>query len=368
MFPSDRDFLAMALGLGRRHAGTTWPNPSVGCLIVSDGRVLGRGVTARGGAPHAEILALNEAGGDVLGACVYVSLEPCAHQGKTPPCANALADAGVARVVYPFDDPDPRVGGKGRTLLEDRGIEVVSGVMTREAARDLSGFLARNLHKRPHVTLKLAISSDGKIAATPGKPTAITGALAVARGHLMRAHVDAVMVGIGTILADDPQLTCRLDGLEDLSPVRVVADTAARLPLDSGLARTARDVPVWLLAGEDAPERRLSGLAECGVEIMAMPVRRGHIVLPAAFAALAERGINNVMVEGGAEIAQNVIKQGLIDEVALFRAPAVLGPDGLDALAETPLSAITENREFTVMDEMMLDDDRLTHYMARARC
>src|SRR5690606_33021789 len=258
---TDRRYMAASIRLSRRNLGLTATNPSVGTLIVRDGVVVGRGVTAIGGRPHAEPQALAEAGSLAEGATAYVTLEPCAHHGRTPPCADALVTAGVARVVGAASDPDPRVSGKGYAILREAGIEVVEGVLANEAADLLAGYLTRARLKRPEVTLKLAVSSDGMIGRRGEGQVAITGAVSRRQVHRMRAESDAILIGIGTALADDPELTCRLPGLEARSPARIVLDAALRLPVASKLAAGARQTPVLLASSVEADGERRAALA-----------------------------------------------------------------------------------------------------------
>lgn len=367
MSAGDEKFMQIALGLGRRNLGNTAENPSVGCVIVAGAgggaHVVGRGWTARGGRPHAETAALERAGAKAAGATAYVTLEPCAHTGRTPPCADALVDAGIARVVVAAADPDPRVGGRGLERLREAGVAVDTGTLADEARRDLAGFLSRIERGRPEVTLKLAVSADGKIASAPGKTTAITGAAAKSRGHLIRARSDAILVGRGTVLADDPSLTCRLPGLEERSPVRVVLDTALAIPLDSTLVATAADVPVWVFCVEGPPEDKAQALAKAGVEVV--PIDKdaaGRPDIGAVLRHLAGRGINTVMVEGGAEIARTLVAGDLVDRVALFRSSATVGVEGVDALGDIPLDAIVSPPQFAAAGSEACGEDRLDWY------
>ncbi|MDR9806349.1 bifunctional diaminohydroxyphosphoribosylaminopyrimidine deaminase/5-amino-6-(5-phosphoribosylamino)uracil reductase RibD [Rhizobium hidalgonense] len=249
--PHDESFMAAAIRLSRRHLGRTATNPSVGCLIVRDGVVVGQAVTSVGGRPHAEPQALAEAGAAARGATAYVTLEPCSHHGKTPPCAEALIAYGVARVVISVTDPDPRVSGRGISMLRDAGIEVDAGVLEAEGRRSLAGYLTRQMKNRPYVTLKLAVSADGMIGREGEGQVAITGPEARAEVQVLRAETDAILVGIGTAISDDPLLTVRTPGLEAQSPIRIVLDPSLALPLTSKLVRTARDVPVILVASEE---------------------------------------------------------------------------------------------------------------------
>ncbi|MCQ1833608.1 bifunctional diaminohydroxyphosphoribosylaminopyrimidine deaminase/5-amino-6-(5-phosphoribosylamino)uracil reductase RibD [Neorhizobium galegae] len=249
----DRWFMASALRLSRLHTGQTGTNPSVGCVIAQDGEVVGSAVTAPGGRPHAETQALEIAGEKARGATVYVTLEPCSHYGRTPPCANALVEAGVARVVISLTDPDPRVSGRGIAILREAGIVVETGLMEEEGRRALAAYLTRQTKGRPHVTLKLAVSADGMLGRR-GEEVSITGPEARAEVYRLRAEADAILVGIGTVLSDDPELTVRIPGLEKRSPIRIVLDRRLELPLDSTLVRTARDVPVIVVAAPSSLE------------------------------------------------------------------------------------------------------------------
>jgi diaminohydroxyphosphoribosylaminopyrimidine deaminase/5-amino-6-(5-phosphoribosylamino)uracil reductase len=327
----DERFMAAALRLSRKHSGLTSTNPSVGTLIVSDGVIVGRGVTAIGGRPHAEAEALAEAGDRARGATAYVTLEPCAHHGRTPPCANALAAAGVRRVVGAAADPDPRVAGKGYRILRDAGIEVVEGVLSGTASDQLAGYLTRSLKKRPEVTLKLAVSADGMIGRRGEGQLAITGAIARRQVQMMRAETDAILVGIGTALADDPLLTVRSPGLESRSPMRIVLDRDAQLPLSAKLFQNARAVPLIIAAGPDAPSHRRQSLEQAGAKILGTEVFEGRIALPELLDDLGALGIATVMVEGGARTAREFLEENLVDRLALFRGALTIGQDGIAA-------------------------------------
>ncbi len=316
----DPRWMDYALRLGRRALGTTAENPNVGCVIVKDGRLLGVGWTQPGGRPHAEIEALAMAGEEARGATAYVTLEPCAHHGKTPPCAEALVRAGVARVVSALEDPDPRVSGGGHAILRVAGITVDIGQGAEEARRDLAGFLTRIIRKRPYVILKLAVSADGKIAARAGEKTAITGSEANARVHLLRAQCDSILVGMGTVRIDDPLLTCRLPGLETRSPQPYVLGHGPLSPTRKLAARGAIVV------------RDLSGM--------------GHV--------------NRLLVEGGARVARHFLEQGLVDEFQVFRSPLKLGSQGIDAVSGMSLEQAV--LPFAVREEERLGSDVLTVY------
>jgi diaminohydroxyphosphoribosylaminopyrimidine deaminase/5-amino-6-(5-phosphoribosylamino)uracil reductase len=326
----DGRFMAAALRLCRRNLGRTGTNPSVACLIVKDGVILGSAVTAVGGRPHAETQALAEAGEAARGATAYVTLEPCSHHGRTPPCADALVASGVARVVVSVSDPDERVAGRGLAILREAGLTVVSGVLETEGRAALAGYLTRQTKKRPHVTLKLAISADGMLGHLGTGQVAITGPISRGQVHGLRAETDAILVGIGTALADDPELTCRLPGLEDRSPVRIVLDPRLELPPQGKLAQTARAVPVIAVAAREEAndlqrQARQDALEALGVEVLTCDPRR----LDALLAALATRGISSLLVEGGARAAASFLDAGLVDRILLFNGPGTLGKHGV---------------------------------------
>lgn len=334
-----------ALALARRGLGSVWPNPAVGCVLVKDGRVVGRGWTQPGGRPHGETEALKQAGEGARGAIVYVSLEPCCHWGKTPPCTDALIAAGVGRVVVPLDDPDPRVSGQGIARLRDAGIEVVTGICAGEAAEINAGFFLRLREGRPLVTLKLATTLDGKLATHAGESQWITGPLARDRAHLLRATHDAVMVGSNTIVSDDPLLTCRLPGLDGRSPVRIVVDGRLRVPLTARVVAEAARVPTWFVTLADGDAARREAFLGCGVDLIEVaPSADNTVDIAAALQELGRRGVTRILVEGGATLAAVLLRAGLVDRLAWFRAPKLIGGDGMpsvmpfgiDALAQAP--------------------------------
>jgi diaminohydroxyphosphoribosylaminopyrimidine deaminase / 5-amino-6-(5-phosphoribosylamino)uracil reductase len=339
----DAHFMALALSLGRRGLGRTWPNPAVGAVIVKDGLIVGRGWTQTGGRPHAEIEALRRAGEAARGATLYVTLEPCSHHGKSPPCADAIVAAGVARVVSALEDPNPKVAGAGHARLRAAGIAVDVGAGAAEARRDHAGHIRRMRDGRPHVMLKLAISADGMAGAAGRRPLAITGERVRERVHLLRAQSDAIMVGIGTALADDPLLTCRLPGMAEYSPVRIVLDSALRLPRNSRLARTGRGVPVWVVAETHGRRAAEEALEAEGIEVLRAPGKGGRLDLLAVLKLLAEQGITRLMVEGGPTLAAAFVAADLVDEALLFQSPKAVGADGIDALDGLPLTALTQS-------------------------
>lgn len=358
----DRRFMQLALTLGRRGLGRTGPNPAVGAVIVKDGVIVGRGWTQPGGRPHAEPEALAQAGEAARGATLYVTLEPCSHVGKSPPCADAIIAAGIARVVSAIEDPNPQVAGQGHARLRAAGIVVDVGTCADEAARDHAGHFRRVRDGRPHVILKLAVSPDDKIGAAGGKPVAITGEAARARVHLLRAQCDAVLIGIGTALADDPLLTCRLPGMAKRSPVRVVLDRALRLPGDSKLVHSAREVPLWVMTSDTAEAPAAAKLGAAGVQIFRVKTGATGLDLLEVLRTLSDKGITRLMVEGGAQVAASFIEAGLVDEVWLLRGPNEIGTDGVAALGALPLGSITQSSSFRVRASEKLDHDTLTVY------
>jgi len=361
---ADQRFMQLALTLGRRGQGRTWPNPAVGAVVVKDGVIVGRGWTQPGGRPHAEPEALARAGEAARGATLYVTLEPCSHVGKSPPCVDAVVAAGIARVVSAIEDPNPEVAGRGHAKLRAAGITVDIGLGAADAARDHAGHFRRIRDKRPHVILKLAVSSDDKIGASGGRPVAISGEAARARVHLLRAQCDAILVGIGTVRADDPLLTCRLPGMEARSPVRVVLDRGLRIAGTSRLVHSARETPLWVMTSSlsEAPAAMKLGAAGAQVIRVATTAMPPGLDLSAVLRALAEKGITRLMVEGGARVAASFVAASLVDEVWLLRGPDAIGADGIAALDAMPLTAITQSPAFGVRASESLQKDTLTIY------
>lgn len=362
----DRRMMASALRLGRRNLGRTYPNPAVGAIIVKPGdtpNIVGRGWTADGGRPHAETIALDQAGKLAKGATVYVTLEPCSHEGLTPPCTDALIAAGVGRVVMTMDDPDPRVAGRGRSALEAAGIAVTTGVLADEAARAHAGHISRVTRGRPNVLLKLAVSADGMIGRREGERMIITGRPAFEAVQAMRTESDAVMIGIGTALIDNPRLTVRLPGLENQTPVRIVLDATARLPIDSLLVTSARAYPLLVVVGPEAPAERKERLRDAGVQLVEMAKDFDGERLKAVLDELGTRGYTRLLVEGGAEVASSLVSGDLVDEIVLFRAPVVVGPGGVRALAGYALSAIERSPRYRQIDAAMVGDDQMRRYV-----
>ncbi|SCY05640.1 bifunctional diaminohydroxyphosphoribosylaminopyrimidine deaminase/5-amino-6-(5-phosphoribosylamino)uracil reductase RibD [Rhizobium sp. NFACC06-2] len=404
----DEKFMARAIEVSLRHQGQTLTNPSVGCVLVKDGQIIAEAVTAIGGRPHAERQALEIAGEAARGATAYVTLEPCSHWGKTPPCANALVEYGVARVVVAVDDPDERVSGRGYQILRNAGIVVETGLLRDEGKRALAGYLTRQVKKRPHVILKLAISADGMIGRRGEGQVAITGPEARHAVHELRARCDCILVGIRTAIADDPELTVRIAGLEDRSPVRIVLDRQFELPLTSKLVKTVREVPVIVAAippsalpgispsrgeidgaplrpasaaGEGEPEAQfaraasplpispLDGempgraeggsrdhrrqlLTDAGVQILEAPALENLLHI------LAESGMSELLVEGGAFAAKSFLEAGLVDRIMLFESPVVIGEGGI----ETPLKRADIPGDYALVSETAYRPDRCFDY------
>ncbi|WP_280113178.1 bifunctional diaminohydroxyphosphoribosylaminopyrimidine deaminase/5-amino-6-(5-phosphoribosylamino)uracil reductase RibD [Roseivivax isoporae] len=364
MSADDQRHMAHALRLGRRGAGRTWPNPAVGCVIVRDGHVVGRGWTQPGGRPHAEALALERAGAAARGATAYVSLEPCAHHGRTPPCADALIAAGIARVVAPMQDTDARVSGRGFARLRAAGLEVVTGIGADEAARDHAGFFMRIETGRPRVTLKLATSFDGRIATATGESRWITGPAARAVVHGLRASHDAVMVGAGTARADDPDLTVRGRGAV-MQPVRIVASRLLDVPLMGRLARTARDVPVWMVHGPEAHPETRRAWEGLGARLIPCPLQGRQLDPAALLAALGGAGLTRVFCEGGGTLAATLLAADLVDELVGFTAGLAIGAEGQPAIGALGLDRLDAAPRFRLVDTRPAGGDVLHRWVRR---
>lgn len=356
----DEDHMRAALSLARRGLGSTWPNPSVGCVLVRDGRVVGRGVTAAGGRPHAEAVALHDAGDRARGATAYVTLEPCNHHGQTPPCAEALIAAGVARVVVACGDPDPRVNGGGAATLRAAGVEVVVGVRAAEAKALQQGFLTRVALGRPMVTLKLASTLDGRIATRSGESQWITGPDARRAAHALRGRHDAVLAGVGTVQADNPELTCRIPGYSKGPDLRIVVDSHLRTRLTARVVSTAATVPTWLLHRAGADPDRMLAMQAAGVRLIEVAGAEHGIDLAAGLQALGTAGLTRLLVEGGAQIAATLLRAGLVDRIAWFHAPAIMGGDGWPAAQAFGTTALDHMPRFTRLRSERVGDDMLT--------
>jgi diaminohydroxyphosphoribosylaminopyrimidine deaminase/5-amino-6-(5-phosphoribosylamino)uracil reductase len=337
----DARFMRLAFTLGQRGLGNAWPNPAVGAVIVKDGVIFGRGWTQSGGRPHAEVEALRHAKKAAQGATMYVTLEPCSHQGKTPPCADAIIRAGIARVVSALEDPNPEVSGQGHERLRAKGIKVDIGLGADEARRAHAGHIMRVTNHRPYVTLKLAVSADGKAGLAGRKPVAITGEAARARVFQMRAASDAIMVGIGTVLSDNPQLTCRLPGMFERSPVRVVLDASLKLPLATSVVATVRETPTWVFTSAKPSAIAEEILQQKGCRVFRVGAEDGKLDLDAVLKVLAEQGITRLMVEGGPTVAGAIAASGLVDEMVLLRGEKTIGAGGIEPLEGMPLNGLT---------------------------
>jgi diaminohydroxyphosphoribosylaminopyrimidine deaminase / 5-amino-6-(5-phosphoribosylamino)uracil reductase len=351
--------MALALGLARRGLGRVWPNPAVGAVIVDQGRIVGRGWTQPGGRPHAETVALAQAGAAARGGTAYVTLEPCAHHGQTPPCASALIAAGVARVVSSHQDPDPRVAGRGHAMLRDAGIAVETGLLGDEAEALQRGFLSRVQLGRPMLTLKLATSLDGRIATASGESRWITGDAARRRVHAMRATHDAVLIGAGTARADNPSLTVRGLGAQH-QPVRIVAARRLDLPLDGILARTADKVPVWLIHGASAPSGARAAWAALGVHLIEVPETAAGLDPAAMLSALGASGLTRVFCEGGGQLAAALLSADLVDDLATFTAGLALGADGRAAVGPLGIGPLATAPRFTLRHSEEIGADTLS--------
>ncbi len=364
MSETDKRYMALALSLGQRGQGACWPNPSVGCVIVRDGRIVGRGWTQPGGRPHAETEALKQAGDAARGATAYVSLEPCAHHGKTPPCAQALIDADVARVVSAIEDSDPRVAGQGLAMLREAGIKVTTGVLDEQAAKAHAGFFLKTEQGRPFVTLKLASSFDGRIATSSGHSQWITGPEARRLVHAMRAQHDAVLIGAGTARADDPSLTVRDLGIAS-QPVRVVVSRHLDLPLMGQLARTASDVPVWICHGPHPDPDRANAWQGMGARLIPCALQEHHIDPADLLQQLGHAGLTRIFCEGGSALAASLLAADLVDELVGFSAGLTIGAEGLSAIGALGLDKLNEAPRFDLIETRAVGGDIL-HRWSRA--
>lgn len=358
--------MRQAIRIGRRGRGLVAPNPSVGCVLVREGRVVARGWTQPGGRPHAEAVALARAGALASGCTAYVSLEPCAHHGVTSPCADALIAAGVVRVVVAAHDPDPRVDGRGVLRLREAGVAVSEDVCQPEADRDLAGFVGRVLTGQPFVTLKLATTIDSRIATRDGESKWITGSPARRLVHAMRARHDVVLTGVGTVLADDPMLNCRLPGLEGRSPMRVVLDSKLSTPTTSALARTASDIKTMIITTPAAPGAAEEALAGLGVEVIRVDAgQTGRVAPDVALKALGYRGITSVFVESGGRLASSFLNANQVDRLVWFRAPLVIGGDGQSALEPLGITLLEAAPRFERTDARSIGEDMVETYRRR---
>lgn len=360
---TDIRHMRAAITLARRGLGRTWPNPTVGCVLVKDGHVIARGRTGDGGRPHAETVALEAAGKEAKGATAYVSLEPCSHHGQTPPCAQALIDAGISRCVIACTDPDPRVDGKGVDMLVKAGIEVTTGICGEEARAVNEGFFLKVLQNRPLITLKLASTLDGRIATHKGESRWITGEEARRYVHVLRNAHDAVMIGSGTVLADDPELTCRLDG-QTRQPVRVILDARLRMPLTGKLAKTAGEVPVWVVTLPGNDDARIKAMRDLGIEVIEVPAEKdtGLLDLGVAMTKLSERGLTRILCEGGGHVAASLVQKQMADQLVWFRASRLIGDDGVSAVRSFGVDTLDQTADFVLSETRRIGDDIVETY------
>ena len=358
----DERWMRLALALGRRNSGRTWPNPSVGCVIVSGDRVAGRGWTQPGGRPHAEMMALESAGNRARGATAYVTLEPCSHHARTPPCAELLVASGVTRVVTAIEDPDPRVSGAGHRMLEKAGVAVETGCLGDLAASAHKGFFMRVKKGRSMVTLKLASSLDGRIATKSGSSKWITGPEARRFAHLMRSRHDAVMVGRGTVLADNPMLTPRGLG-ETHSPVRVVLDSHLATATETNLAKSARNAPVWVCHARHVDEDAKQGWLDAGATLIeCRESRETGLEVVNTLERLAERGITSVFCEGGSRLATSLLEANVADRVVCFTAGLALGNDALPSLQALGLHEVGQAHRLKLEKVARIGGDTVTFW------
>lgn len=361
----DTHFMKLALSLGRRGQGNTAPNPAVGCVIVKQGRIVGRGWTQPGGRPHAEVVALAQCGAAARGADVYVTLEPCAHHGQTPPCAEALVSAGVTRVLVAVQDADPRVNGAGLAILQAAGIAVETGLCADLAADDHAGFFLKTTQDRPFVTLKLANSFDGRIATGTGESQWITGPAARRAVHAMRARHDAVMVGGGTARHDDPSLTVRNLGITH-QPARVIVSRRLDVPLMGTLARTAKDIPVLMCHGRDADPNLQDTWRGLGAQLLPCSTTGSHLDPRDVLKQLAGHGITRVFCEGGSALAASLIEADLVDRLVGFTAGLTIGVEGLPNIGALGLGRLADAARFDLVSVRSIGRD-ICHEWARAQ-
>jgi len=362
---NDLTYMHHALALATRGLGRTMPNPSVGCVIVRDGQIVGRGWTADGGRPHAETIALKQAGEKAQGATMYVTLEPCAHEGKTPPCVDAIIEAGVSKVVIACEDPDPRVAGKGIKKLRFAKLEYDVGLCGAEAMFMNQGFFLRNIEKRPLVSVKLASSLDGRIATKTGQSQWITGEEARGFTHLVRAKYDAILTGIGTVIADNPLLSCRVPGLERISPIRMVWDRNLRLQTNTQLVQTAPKIPLWVITAQTPEHPQWGALKAHGARLISLPQLAQKDDVKPLLKLLAEEGITRLLVEAGPTLTSSFLRQRMYDRLYWFRAPSLIGGDGKPAVEPLNVAAITAMHPLHLLSRRPLGDDVIELYQQK---
>tara|TARA_A100001011_G_scaffold240919_1_gene248904 strand:+ start:23694 stop:24827 length:1134 start_codon:yes stop_codon:yes gene_type:complete len=365
MVNRDLEFMKVALSLANRGIGNTWPNPSVGCVIVKNNIIISRGWTQPGGRPHAEVEALMRAGSASNGATAYVTLEPCDHFGETPPCSKALVKAGIKRVVISVRDRDKRVSGSGIKFLKNSGIEVIENILTNESEFLNNGFFSKIVKSRPHITLKLATSLDGKIATKTGESKWITGKISRRYGHFLRMKHDAVLIGSGTALIDNPLLTCRITGINNIRRTRIILDGQLRIGLDSQLVQTAMEAPVMIFINDTKKLniKKIDKLLEKGISIIKSPYSSDGINLEYVMTKLIKKGITRVLIESGGNLASSCLKANLIDEIFWFRAPFIIGNDGKPAIRNLGLDSLDKIYRYDKKFSTSLGDDVLDHLL-----
>lgn len=351
----DEFYMRAALDVARRGLGQTWPNPAVGCVIVHPGaipEIRARGWTAKRGRPHAERIALDKLGGQAKDCTLYVTLEPCAHHGQTPPCAEAIAASGITRVVCSIEDPDPRVSGRGFAILRNAGIAVTPGVLEQEGRQLTLGHILRSTQKRPFVQLKIAVGSDGRVPRGDGKPVWVTGPEARGHGHLLRARADAILVGSGTVTADNPSLTCRLPGMAEASPVRIVLDSKGQTPQTSQLMKTIDSAPLWIMTAQDLNPDAQQGFKDIGADVLAVPKDKkiGLLDLEIALREIAQRGITRLLVEGGPTVAARFWESNLVDEVHVYTGAERAGEGGIVPFDGRGIDAVMQDDRFEMVE------------------
>lgn len=353
-------YMRIALAYAKRHVGMTGENPSVGCVLVKDDDIIAATTTAIGGSPHAETQALAFAGSNAAGATAYVTLEPCAHHGKNGPCADALIAVGIQQVVVAMIDPFPRVAGDGIKRLQKAGIDVVTPVLEKEAQEVNRSFFHRVLKQRPWVSLKLATSLDGKASLENGSSQWITGEWSRKRGHLMRVRHDAILTGVNTVLADNPQLNCRLDGLEGQSPLRIVVDTHLRIPISSRIVQTSNENTTIIMTSSQDNSKR-ENLRQLGVEIVEAPLdKTGRINLTYMLNDLAKRGVSSLMVESGSAVATSLMQSNLVDEMYWFKANKLLGDDAMAAVGALSIESLSQVESWELTHQQAIESDILS--------
>ena len=364
----DERWMRLALSLAQRGLGRVWPNPAVGCVIVKDGKLLGRGWTQKGGRPHAETVALAQAGSAAKGATAYVTLEPCAHHGKTPPCANALVKAEIARVVSALDDPDSRVAGQGYEILRNAGVELTEDVLA-DAAADLNkGFLLNRTIGRPMFTLKMASSIDGRIASANGESRWITGPEARRLVHMMRANHDAVLIGAGTARIDGPLLDVRDMGMEEDNPVRIILDGGLSLSLTSRLAQTASQTPLWICHHGGVDKTRKKTWEDIGATLIEIKSSQtGELDLKDMALQLGKRGITRVLCEGGGRVASSMIAAELVDSLVTFTAGLAIGSEGGSVFGPLQIDALQDAPRFDLIESRTVGDDVMNVWQPSAK-